>query len=460
MTSLKLMNFNTQSRALLRLGGPLIVNNLAVAGMQFADAVMAGSLGARELAAVAVGASFWFLGFALCLGTLMAISPIVARHFGAGNFDLIGRYTRQAVYLSVLLGAAMVAVGQFTAAPLLAKFGIDPDFRDLTVGYVGAITLGAPGIFIFLSLRFTTEGIGHMRPIMFTSVFALVCNVFLNYVLMFGHFGAPAMGAVGCGYASAISMWIVMLALAGYMFFSSHYKPFHIFSRVAPLRLDVLREIVVLGVPIAVTITAEAGLFSAVSILMGTRGTEITAAHQIAISFSSTTFMVPLALSGATTVLVGQLLGAGKLAEARQCGLVGILLCAGFMTLSAVFLLVFRDAVVSLYTRDQAVTGIAISLLLMAAIFQIADGVQVGSAGALRGYKDTGLPMGLNMFSFWVLAFPLAYLAAITYEAPPNYVWAGFVVGLLVAAILLTWRFNRLSLRGLETTALGGPAQP
>lgn len=447
MTNFSASEFKAQAKALLRLGGPLMVNNLAVAGMQFADAVMAGSLGARELAAVAVGGSFWFLGFSLCLGILMAISPIVSRHFGAQRFDLIGRYTRQGLYLAVVLGIPILLMGQFAAAPLLAAFGIDPEFRELTVGYVGAITFGAPGIFAFLALRFTTEGVGHTRPIMYTSVMALVCNVFLNYVLMFGHFGAPAMGAVGCGWASAISMWIVMIALASYMIVNKRYRKFHLFSRIAPLRLSAFKEIFALGIPIAITITAEAGLFSAVSILMGTRGTNITAAHQIAISFSATTFMIPLALSAATTIQVGQLLGAGSVRDARLAGATGIFLCAAFMTFSAAFLLIFRDAVVGMYTSDTAVTGIAVSLLLMAAVFQIADGVQIGAAGALRGYKDTSVPMAINIFAFWVLAFPLAYLAAITYVAPPNYVWGGFIVGLGVAATLLTWRFQKLSSR-------------
>ena len=434
-----------QVRSLLRLGGPLIVNNLAVAGMQFADAVMAGRLGADALAAVAVGGSVWFLGFSFCLGLLMAISPIAARHFGAGDKALIGRYTRQGIYLGLSMGAVLILLGQFAVAPMLVAIGIDPEFRDLTVGYVGAIMFGGPGIFIFLALRFTTEGVGHTRPIMFTSLFALICNVFLNYVLMFGKFGAPALGVLGCGIASAITMWLVAAALAGHMFFSRFYRPFEIFSRLAPLRSSVLKEIVVLGVPIAITITAEAGLFSAVSILMGTRGTEITAAHQIAINFSATTFMVPLALSSATTIQVGQLLGAGKLRSARTSGAVGIGLCAFFMSLSAIFLLIFRDTVVSLYTDDEAVRGIAISLLLMAALFQIADGVQVGAAGALRGFKDTRLPMAVNMFAYWALAFPLAFLAAITFKAPPNYIWAGFVVGLGVAAVLLSWRYHRVS---------------
>ena len=437
--------YRDQGKALLRLAGPLIVNNLAVAGMQFADAVMAGSLGARELAAVAVGGSFWFLGFSLCLGILMSISPIVSRHFGAKRYDLIGRYTRQGLYLAVLLGVPIIFIGQFAAEPLLAAFGIDPEFRSLTVGYVSAITFGAPGIFAFLALRFTTEGIGHTRPIMYSSAFALTANVFLNYVLMFGKFGAPELGAVGCGYASAITMWLVMIVLGSYMALSPYYRRFQLFVKLAPLRLAAFKEIIQLGIPIAVTITAEAGLFSAVSILMGTRGTEITAAHQIAISFSSTTFMVPLAVSAATTIHVGQLLGAGRLREARVSGAVGIILCAAFMTFSAAFLLVFRDLIVGLYTSDVAVTRIAISLLLMAGVFQIADGIQIGAAGALRGYKDTSMPMLINSVAFWVLAFPLAFMAAITYQAPPNYVWAAFIVGLGFAALLLTWRFNRLS---------------
>jgi MATE family multidrug resistance protein len=433
------------AKPLLLLSGPLIVNFLAVAGMQFADAVMAGRLGADALAAVAVGVSVWNLGFTFCLGLLMAISPIVARHFGGGRYGLIGRYTRQGMYLGFALGLPLILLAQFAVEPMLELIGIDPEFLGLTVGYVKAIMFGAPGILMFLALRFTTEGIGHTRPIMFTSMLGLSCNVFLNYVLMFGKFGAPALGVVGCGLASAASMWTVAAALGLHIALSKHYRPFNIFSKVGPLRLPVFKEIVVLGIPIAVTIMAEAGLFAAVSILMGTRGVEITAAHQIAINFASTMFMVPLALSAATTIRVGQLLGAGKLHLARRSGALGIALCAIFMSVSALFLLTFRDAVVQLYTDDPAVRGIAIGLLLMAAIFQIADGIQIGAAGALRGYKDTRIPMLVNMFAFWVLAFPLAFLAAITFQAPPNYIWGGFVVGLATAAVLLTWRYNRIS---------------
>ena len=438
-------NWQQETRGLLRLAGPLIVNNLSIAGMQFADAVMAGRLGAESLAAVAVGASVWFFGFALCLGVMMAISPIAARHYGAGNAALIGRYTRQGVYLGVAFGLLVILLAHLTVGPLLRQVGVDDSFRDLTQGYVLAIVPGAPAIFVFLALRFTTEGIGHTRPIMFTSILSLVANVFLNYVFMFGHFGAPALGAVGCGLASAITMWLIMGALIVYMLVSPRYRPLEIFTRVAPPRPKALREILALGVPIAITITAEAGLFNAVSILMGTRGASIAAAHQIAINFAATMFMIPLALSSAITVRVGHALGSGNDAAARFSGALGILICAGFMACSATFLLIFRDAVVGLYTNDTSVTSIAISLLLMAAIFQIADGVQIGAAGALRGYKDTRVPMVINTFAYWVLAFPLAYLAAVTYQAPPSYVWGGFVLGLTVAAVLLSWRFVGVS---------------
>ena len=444
-TRTETLSWRNEIRRLLALAGPLIVNNLTIAGMQFADAVMSGRLGADALAAVAIGGSVWFLGFTICMGMLMAISPIAARHFGARNPQLIGRYTRQGMYLGAVYGVVLCIAAQFAIEPLLTLLTISPEFRDLSAGYIRAITYGGPAIFVFLALRFTTEGIGETKPIMYTSLLALVCNVFLNWVLMFGNLGAPALGVVGCGLASAITMWLIAFVLASYMLVRDIYKPMQIFSRLAPIRANVLREIVALGLPIAVMITAEAGLFSAISLMMGTRGTAITAAHQIGINLSATTFMIPLALSSAITIRVGHELGAGNFGRARYAGGFGIGVCAGFMMLMAVLMLLFREYVVMLYTDDAVVRSIAVSILFMAALFQVADGIQIGAAGALRGYKDTRVPMVINTFSYWVLAAPLAFLAAIAYELPPNYVWGGVIVGLSVAAMLLSWRYVRIS---------------
>ena len=444
-------NWRQEFRALLTLAGPLIVNNLAIAGIHFADAVMAGRIGAETLAAVAIGGSIWFFGFTICLGILMAISPIAARHYGAGNPELIGRYTRQGIYFALIIAVIIIVAFHFLVGDALGAIGIDAGFRGLTESYVLAIVWGAPGIFVFLALRFTTEGIGETKPIMYASVASLVINVFLNWVLMFGNLGAPALGAAGCGIASAITMWLMMIGLGVYMYRAKKYAPLKIFARVGKFRPESVKEILVLGVPIAVTITAEAGLFNAVSVLMGTRGAAIAAAHQVAINFAMTSFMIPLALSAAITIRVGHALGAGNPSAARFSGAIGLMICALFMTCSAAFMLMFRDTVVLIYTNDPAVTSIAVSLLLAAAIFQIGDGVQIGAAGALRGYKDTRFPMVINVFAYWVLAFPLAYMAAVTYKAPPVYTWGAFIVGLWVAAVLLTWRFFRLSKAELAT---------
>lgn len=434
-----------EGRRILKLAGPLVVNNLSIAGMQFADAVMAGSIGARELAAVAVGGSVWFLGFTMCLGIMMALSPIAARLYGAGQESLIGRYTRQALWLALALGISLFVLMHALVDPVLTFVGVSAEFRDLTIGYAETIVWGAPAICAFLAFRFTTEGIGETTPIMYTSLIALVSNVFFNWVFMFGHLGWPALGAVGAAVSSAITMYLIMLVLGAHLLLHPRYRPLQIFARVAPVRLPVLGEIVRLGVPISVTITAEIGLFAAVSIMIGTRGSDIAAAHQIAINFASTMFMVPLALSSGTTVRVGQALGAGFDDDARYAGFTGILMSGLFMTVSALTLLVFRDQIVGIYTDDVAVQTIAISMLLMAAVFQVADGVQIGAAGALRGFKDMRLPMVINTFSYWVLAFPLSYLAAVVYRAPPSYIWGGFVIGLSVAAILLTIRYNKVS---------------
>ena len=194
--SLEAKTLRAELGALFSVGGPLIVNYLAIAGIHFSDAVMAGRLGANELAAVAVGGSVWMLGFTLCLGILMSISPIVSRFAGAGLHSRIGRFTQQGFYLSQALSITIFVLAQLYTRPILEFIGIDEDFRELTIGYVEAIMFGMPAISAFLVFRFTTEGIGLTRPIMYASLFSLLSNVFGNWVLMYGNLGAPAMGAV------------------------------------------------------------------------------------------------------------------------------------------------------------------------------------------------------------------------------------------------------------------------
>lgn len=444
-TATKWQPLRQELRSLWTVAGPLIVNFLAVAGMNFADAVMAGRLGPSQLAAVAVGGSVWIIGLIFCLGLLMALSPIIARLYGAGHLDRIGRYVRQGVWIGLALSLTLFLLVQAFVEPFLALVGIDEAFRDLTSGYVKAIYFGLPAISVFFVLRFTNEGMGVTRPIMYASLFSLVMNVFLNYVLMFGKLGFPAFGVVGTGIASAITMWMMAIGLGIYLFKHPRYVPLRIFSKVAPIRLSIFGEVLSLGWPIMISLVAEVGLFSAISLLMGTLGVTIAAAHQIAVNFASTMFMVPLALSSAITVRVGHELGKDNPAAARYAGKVGIIFCGIFMASSAIMMLLFRDVVVQLYTDDVQVQTIALSLLIMAALFQVADGVQIGAAGALRGYKDTRVPMVINTISYWIIGFPIAYVAARVLFLDPKYIWTGLVFALTVSAVLLTTRFRKIS---------------
>ncbi|MEL7537927.1 MAG: MATE family efflux transporter [Pseudomonadota bacterium] len=432
---------------LLKLAWPLIVNNLAVSAMSFADAVMAGRLSGRDLAAVAVGNSVWNLFFLGAMGVLLAVSPLVSQCFGAENYNRIGAYVREALKIAAVMGIAIVAIVWFGAEPAMRLIGIEAGFRDLAIDYTRYIVWGAPAIMCFLAIRYGLEGIGHTLPILICSLLSLVVNVAGNFVFMYGYLGAPALGGAGCGVASAIAMWFLLAAILVYVFVDRRCQMLRVFTRHKSRIKNMKQEILSLGIPISANILAEAGLFITVSLLMGRLSANAAAAHQIALNYASTMFMIPMALASAITVRVGHAVGSGRPDIARQRGYVGIVICAGFMTVSAAVLLLFKDSIVSLYTTDQAVGALAVSLLFVAAVFQISDGIQVGAAGALRGFKDTRIPLVFNLFAYWVVGFTLAYNAAVGIDPTPRNIWIGFVFGLTVAAVLLVARYVYLTRR-------------
>jgi multidrug resistance protein, MATE family len=442
-----------EAGGILRLAGPLVANNLALAGMNFADTVMAGRLGTVDLAAVAVGGSAWMVVFLFGLGVLMAVSPVVAHAYGAGRWEDAGAALRQAFWLSQAL--ALVAFTLLLGAgPALSAIGIDPEIVPLTSGYLFAMSFGLPGIFAFLAMRFMSEGVGWTRPIMYAAAVGLVVNVFGNWVLMYGNLGAPRLGAVGCGIASAIAMWSMFTTMFIYARRSHRYERFALWRGFERPRWPVQREILGLGLPIAASVEAEAGLFAAVALIMGKLGATQVAAHQIAINYAATMFMVPLAFHSATTIRVGQALGRGHAAQARLAGWSGIGLCGLFMLCSAFVLFLFRDSIAAFYTTDPELMPLAAALLTMAMIFQVSDGLQVGAAGALRGFKDTRVPMLMNVASYWLLAFPMAWYAGVHAGLGPVAVWVALIAGLTVTAFLLNTRFLRLSNRRVAAAPL------
>ncbi|HET7921424.1 MAG TPA: MATE family efflux transporter, partial [Gammaproteobacteria bacterium] len=246
-------------------------------------------------------------------------------------------------------------------------------------------------------------------------------------------------------YATATTQWLMFLALLVYMRRARFYRALEIFTRFEWPAWRAQRELIWLGVPIAVSIFMESSLFAGVGLMMGTLGADIVAAHQIAMNYASFVFMVPMSIALAISVRVGQALGRGDREAARRAGWTGIGLCAAFEVLSALSMLLFPHLIVGVYTRDAAVAGIAVGLLYMGAIFQISDGLQTSAAGALRGYKDTRVPMLITILAYWCVGFPLSWLFGIPLHLGPRMIWAGFIGGLTVAAVLLLARFMRLS---------------
>ncbi|WP_158907415.1 MATE family efflux transporter [Burkholderia sp. L27(2015)] len=437
-------------RTLFALAWPVVGNNLVVSLMSFTDVVMAGRLSGADLAAVAVGSNVWLLFFFAARGVLAALSPIISQHHGARRIDLIGSYVRHGVALALVLSLAVLTTLHFGAGPLLEAVGIDPPLRIMATDFVKAIAWGAPALCVFLVFRFALEGMGSTRPIFFLSIIGLLFNVATNFVFVYGYLGAPAMGGVGCGVASALSMWLILLITVAYVLRS---RWLDVLRNVVPGRATsrIPWEILRLGAPIAGAVVAENGFFVAATLVMGRISVNAAAAHQIAMNYASMMFMIPMALASALAVRVGGAVGEGNLVEARKRGTVGILACAVVMTISAMVLLTLRRQITGLYTVDPEISSIAASLLLIAVVFQISDGLQVGCSGALRGFKDTLVPFVIAVTAYWVIGFPLTWYASQQIPADPEQVWWGFVIALTIAAVLMIARFTVFTQRLIRT---------
>lgn len=432
--------FKTEAVHTLKLGLPVIAAQLLQMSMNFVDTVMAGNLSAEALAAVAVGGAVFIPFIMLAAGIMMAITPIVAQLYGGRNFPEIGINARQGLWLSQLL-----AIPVFFA---IRNLGIVMEFLDVTqeiipvaIGYLRAISWGIFPLCAYMALRFFNEGMSVTRPSMYFALIGVLVNIPANYVLMYGKLGLPQLGAIGCGYASSVVALVMFLGMLIFTIQHKPYRRFEIFSSFKMPEWSYLKEILRIGVPIGLSSTMEVTMFALVSLLMGSLSAVAVAGHQVAINFSAMTFMVPFGLSTAITTRVGNAIGKQSISEARRRGFVGITLSTFFMSITAVIMFTIPDLITSIYTQNEAVQQVAISLLYMAAIFQISDGLQVSSYGALRGLKDTTVPMYVNLFAYWVVGLPLGYFLGITLDFGPQGLWIGLIAGLTVAAIFHNMRF-------------------
>lgn len=433
-------------RALLALAFPIIISQLATTAMGFVDAVMAGRVGPRDLAAVALGNSIWVPVFLLMSGILLATTPKVAQRFGANAHSEIGPIVRQALWLALITGlcAAFLLIG---AEPLLHLMKVDPGLIEPCMGYLYGIASGMPAVGVYCVLRCFSDGLGKTRPSMVLGLCGLALNIPLNYVFIYGHFGVPAMGGVGCGWATAIVMWFMALGMVGWTYRGTLYKSSQVYSHFEWPHWPIIKRLLSVGVPMGVAVFAESSIFAVIALLIGSLGATVVAGHQIALNFSSLVFMIPYSLGMAITVRVGQALGRGQPREARFVSGVGMGTALVWACISASLILLLRGPIATVYTADPQVIDVATMLLMFAALFQFSDVIQVTAAGALRGYQDTRVTMILTLFAYWGIGLPVGYVLGMTdwlgAANGPSGLWQGLIAGLTCAALMLTVRLLR-----------------
>lgn len=436
-------------RSIVVVGAPLIINNLASIGVGVADTMMAARLGSQQLAGVAIGNGMWIALFLLGLGTLMALAPTVAQHFGAGRDHEIGYDTRQGLWLAVLISAAVILAMRHMA-PLFVAVGIEREVAVLAQGYLDYLSWGVPGAYGYHTLKQMNEGVGRTLPIMIVVTAVLPLNVLLNYGFVFGRFGMPAMGAPGCGLGSAISFWLMLALLAGHTRYAPHYRRYQLWQTLERPDSVALKRLLALGLPIGVSLFLQAGLFTAVAMMMGALGSAAVATHQIALNYCGIVFMVPLGFAMALTVRVGQAVGRRDLIAVRRVAYTGFVLCGLCTVAAATTTWLFAPQIIAIYTDDPQVVAIALLLFKIGAGLQMADGLQVAAAFALRGMKDTRVPLLLNAFNYWGVGFTLAYGLCHYADGGAVGIWIGLTTALWLAAVLLIARFEILTRRLLR----------
>jgi MATE family multidrug resistance protein len=430
--------------ATVRLALPLIAAQLAAVGTNVVDAVLAGHYSAHVLGAVAVGASIWALAIVSGIGMMMAVPPSVSQLDGAGRRAEVGAVFRQALWLAAGMGV-LLWFGVRHAGPLIDLIGVDPGLRRDVDAFLHAISWGAPALTCYFALRGLSEGLSMTLPSMFFALAGLCVLAPLGYVLMFGKLGLEPQGARGVGMATALVLWLEMLGFALYIARHRNYRGLNLGQRFDLPDPRRIRELLSIGLPMAITLLAEGGLFVAVALALGTLGETVVASHQVALNIASVFFMIPLGLAMAITVRVGNAVGRGDAQGVRYAGFCGIGLALLTQVVSASLMLGLPHLIASLYTRDAAVIALATQLIVLAGVFQFSDGIQVASNGALRGLKDTRVPMAMTLFAYWVIGMPFGWWLAFRQGLGARGMWMGLVAGLSVAALLLFTRFWRNS---------------
>jgi MATE family multidrug resistance protein len=441
----------TEIRATAAVAAPLAGASVAQMAMGFTDTVMVGRLGAVPLAAAGLGATLYFTAAVAIQAIVSAVAPLAAHAAGRGDPAGAGRITGEGLIIALLLSLPFMLALTFFHR-LLVLLGYDPALAAEVARFLRAIVWGAPAFLAFAALRSLLSALARTRPVMVVLLFCVAANALLNWALIYGHLGLPALGIEGSGYASAISQWLMLLGLALYIERVPSLRALRVFRNMMSRDWSEMGRIVRLGAPIGGMVALENGVFLTAGVLVGLFGAAALGANQIVLNCAAFTFMVPLGIGQAATVRVAFENGADNPAGARRAAFVGLAMGVAFMSAAAVVLWTAPETIIAVYIdaadpANREVVEIAMRLMVVAALFQIVDGTQAVAAGALRGCKDAAVPMLYAAIGYWGIGFVGGCLLAFPGGFGPVGLWWGLALGLAVVAALLTARLHRLSLQ-------------
>lgn len=430
-------SFRASLSAMLRLSAPIVFVQCGLMLMGVVDTLMVGRVSATAIAAVALGNLYFWGAVIFGNGLLMALDPLVAQAVGARDEVAIARALQRGLLLAVIvtLVASLLLV---PAGAVLRLLGQRHDVVTLAAVYARVCIAGMLPFYAFVVFRQTLQAMHRTRAIVVTIGVANAANALFNYVLIFGKLGFPALGVVGAAWATVAGRWL----MAGLLLAASwrDLAPYLSRWRREVWEWAPLRRMMAIGAPIGIQMELEFGVFGVVGLLMGRIGTVELAGHQVALNLASFTFMVPLGVSAAAAVLVGQAVGRSDAPEARRAALAALAAGVGFMAISALIMLAVPRAIAQVYTAQPEVVGIAAALIPIAGLFQVFDGTQVVSIGILRGVGDTRTPMIINVLGFWLLGLPVSWFLGLRLGQGPEGLWWGLTLGLVLVALFLVAR--------------------
>lgn len=443
-----MQKYFSEARQLLALAIPVIIAQVAQTSMGFVDTVMAGGYSATDMAAVAIGTSVWLPAILFGHGLLLALTPVIAQLNGSGRRDRIRHQVCQGFWLAGLVSILIMVVLWNAGYIIGSMHNIDPLLAEKAVGYLHALLWGAPGYLFFQVARNQCEGLAKTKPGMVIGFLGLLVNIPVNYVFIYGHLGMPELGGVGCGVATAAVYWFMFFTMLSWTRRASSMRDIRTTDVQRKPDFAVLLRLSQLGMPIALALFFEVTLFAVVALLVSPLGIVDVAGHQIALNFSSLMFVLPMSLAAAVTIRVGYRLGQGSTLDAQVAARTGLGVGVTMAIFTALFTVTLREHIALLYNDNPQVITLAAQLMLLAAVYQLSDSIQVIGSGILRGYKDTRSIFFITFIAYWVLGLPGGYVLALTDlvvdRMGPAGFWVGFIIGLTAAAVLMMLRMRFL----------------